>query len=173
MRRRDVIAYLTDGLIKSIPFLTCFGFLFLGLFPFRFSFFIDLFVPFILIALYCWLILRPDLLPPASVFGLGILSDLIYANPLGADTFIFMVFYMVIYTQRRFLIGHSFLFLWGTFAILMVPLLAAQWGLVSLLRWQFMPVALMVGQYCLLIGFYPIIAGLCSKLYNMYLDDMS
>ena len=47
MRRRDIVPYLTDGLIRSIPFLTCFGFLFLGLFPFRLSFFVELFVPFI------------------------------------------------------------------------------------------------------------------------------
>lgn len=173
MRRRDVIPYLTDGLIRSIPFLTCFGFLFLGLFPFRLAFFVELFVPFIFIALFCWLILRPDLLPPMTVFILGVLADLMYVYPLGTDAFVFMLFYVLVYTQRRFLIGHSFLFLWGTFAVFMLPLIGFQWGLVSLLRWQLMPIGAAVGQYCLLIGFYPLIAGLCSKLYNMYLDDMA
>lgn len=173
MRQRDIVPYLTDGLIRSIPFLTCFGFLFLGLFPFRLAFFAELFVPFIFIALFCWLTLRPDLLPPITVFILGVLSDLIYANPLGVDTLIFMLFYVLVYTQRRFLVGHSFLFLWGTFAVFMLPLIGFQWGLVSLLRWQLMPIGAAVGQYCLLIGFYPLIAGLCSKLYNMYLDDMA
>ncbi len=171
MKRREIIPFLTESFINGIPFLTCFGFLFLGLFPFRLAFFIELFVPFVLISLYCWLILRPDLLPPASVFILGVLSDLIYANPLGIDALVFMLLYLILYTQRRFLIGHSFSFLWGTFAVFMMPLFVVQWALVSLLHLQMMPIGVMVGQYALLIGFYPIVAWLCSKLYNAYLDE--
>ena len=94
-------------------------------------------------------------------------------NPLGINTFVFMLFYLIVYTQRRFLIGHSFLFLWNTFAIFIIPLFILQWGLVSLLRGQFMPINSMIGQCFLLIGFYPFIAWFCSKLYNSYLDDIS
>ena len=171
MSRERITSYFSEGFIRSLPFLSCLGFLFLGLFPFRIPFFIELFVPFFYISLFCWLFLRPDLLPPLSVFCLGVLSDLMYANPLGVETLICMLLYLSVYSQRRFLIGHSFIFLWGTFALLMLPLFIIQWSLNSLLRWHVMPFDIMIGQWLLLIGFYPIIAGLCSKLYNMYLDE--
>lgn len=171
MKYENLLSNSIFFLKQAAPFLISLGFLFLGLFPFRFSFMMDLYIPFIYVSLFCWLILRPDLLPPLCIFILGVLSDLMYANPLGFHTFIFMFFYLVVFTQRRFLIGHSFLFLWVAFAVLMGPMFCLQWGLASLISMQWMSFKLIMGQYLLSIGFYPLVAWLCSKTYSFYTDE--
>lgn len=157
---------------QATPFLMSLILLFMGLFPFRFSFLADLYIPLIYISLFCWMILRPDLLPPLSVFVLGLLADLMYATPIGLNSLIFMLFYLLMMTQRRFLIGHSFSFLWSIFAVLMVPVFLLQWGLVCAIQMQGMSFAIVLGQYLLAVGFYPLIAWACAKVYDSYLGDL-
>ena len=43
-----------------------------------------------LIGVYYWSIYRPDLMPPALAFGLGILNDVIAGIPLGVSSLVYL-----------------------------------------------------------------------------------
>ncbi len=71
-----------------------------------------------LMALYYWVIHRPDLLRPSLAFGLGLLQDLLSGTPLGMTPMIYVLVYWGVLTQRRFFLGTSFAMLWFGFALI-------------------------------------------------------
>lgn len=161
------------SLLKNAsPFLFSFLLLLIGLFPVRVPFFVDMYVPMVIVSLFYWIIVRPDLMRPLFVFILGFFSDVMYQNPLGFHSLLFLLFYVLIASQRRFLINRSFLFLWGAFSILLIPYFLLRWCLASLLFLTFMPFWAMIGQILLLIGLFPVIGGICAKMYVHYLEDV-
>lgn len=53
-----------------------------------------------LVPIYFWCLVRPDLMTPAAVFGIGILQDIMAGGPPGVWTLSFVVTYAVIDRQR-------------------------------------------------------------------------
>jgi rod shape-determining protein MreD len=50
--------------------------------------------------LYFWALVRPDLVPPASVFALGLIQDFLSGGPLGIWAASFLAGYAVVDSQR-------------------------------------------------------------------------
>ena len=69
-----------------------------------------------LVSIYHWAIYRPNLLPVFAVFILGLLQDMLFGTPVGLYVLVFLTVYGVVYSQRRFFIGKSFIFYWLGFA---------------------------------------------------------
>lgn len=72
-------------------------------------------LPFFMIAIYYWSIFNPRALNPLFVFLCGLLIDSITLAPLGLNAFIFILLQRFIISQRRFLMGQSFMILWLSF----------------------------------------------------------
>lgn len=62
---------------------------------------------FVLMPLYFWALVRPDLMPPAAVFALGILQDLLSGGPPGIWAASFIATYTIIDRQRDSFAGLS------------------------------------------------------------------
>ncbi len=163
-------AHIFYFLKSGIPFFVSFFLLMIGLFPVRLAFLTQLHVSLVFISLFYWIIFRPDLLPPIVVFLLGVCADLFYQTPLGLYTFSFLLFYLIIINQRRFLTNRSFSFLWGAFSVFVIPLFSAEWLLASLLFLHFLSFWSMIGQTFFIIGLFPLIAGGCACLYRRFLE---
>lgn len=170
MIRAGYKAWLLHLLKNGTPFLVSFFLLLIGLFPVRVSFLTQLHMPLVFISLFYWIIFRPDLLPPVVVFLLGVCSDLFYQNPLGLHAFSFLLFYLVVKSQRRFLTSRSFSFLWSAFVVFLIPLFIVEWLLASLLFMHFLGFWTMIGQAVLVIGVFPLVAGVCAWLYRRFLE---
>ncbi len=170
MIRLGYKASLLRFLKNGIPFLFSFFLLIIGLFPIRIVFLTQLHVSLVFISLFYWVIFRPDLQPPIVVFILGLCADLFYQTPLGLYTFSFLLFYLIIKNQRRFLTNRSFSFLWGAFSVFVIPLFILEWLLASLLFLHFLSFWSMLGQTFLMIGLFPLIAGGCACLYHRFLE---
>jgi rod shape-determining protein MreD len=75
-------------------------------------------IPFILMTIYYWSIYRPTMVPLWLVTALGLAFDLLTFLPAGLHAVIFILAQRIVVTQRRYLMGQSFIVLWIGFSIL-------------------------------------------------------
>lgn len=155
----------------NIPFFFSFFLLLFGMLPWRVSFFSHFAIPIIYASLFFWAVYRPESLSAPVVFLLGLSADLLTIAPLGYYTLLFLLFYWGVLLERRFLVGRSFLFLWGAFCIFVCLLIVGQWLLASLLNLSWLSFWFFMGQGLLLMAVYPFISAVCSWLYERYLED--
>lgn len=80
-----------------------------------------------LIAVYYWTIFRPDLMPAPAVFAVGLFQDVLSGTPLGVNALVLLLVFAVVFGQRRFFLGKSFLVMWWGFALVVAGALATGW----------------------------------------------
>ncbi|MDZ4362665.1 hypothetical protein [Brevundimonas sp.] len=79
---------------------------------------------------FAWPLIRPSMLAPAVLFGLGLFLDIFWAGPLGLWALALMGIYGVVLISRSFLVGQEthVLFVWyglGTVAAFILTYLIA------------------------------------------------
>jgi rod shape-determining protein MreD len=87
-----------------------------------------------LIAIYYWMVFRPDLMPTFGVFVLGVVADALAGAPLGVSSLVYMLAQLLVLNQRRVLVGQPFWILWCGFALLAPLARLLEWVALSLLR---------------------------------------
>lgn len=90
--------------------------------------------PLMLMSVYYWAIYRPDLLPAAAVFVLGLLEDVLTGAPIGVHAFTMLTAYGLVVSQRRFFHGKSFGVVWWGFMLVAAGVMTLEWLLMSALR---------------------------------------
>jgi rod shape-determining protein MreD len=126
--------------------------------------------PLAFIALYYWATHRPDLFPPSIAFILGLLNDIINGLPMGISAFLFTLAHQIIWRQRRFFSGHSFIMLWSGFALAALTLMVAQWALMALVCWQITPLLPILVQAALAIILFPMPCWIMIRLQRSVLS---
>lgn len=124
-----------------------------------------------LMAIYYWVIHRPDLLRPGAVFAIGVLQDLLSYAPLGLTTLVLVAVYWVVLNQRRFFLGNSFAFLWFGFSLIATGAGMGQWALYSLMEGRLVNVTAMVVQILLAVALFPLAGWLFSRLHRSLLPE--
>ena len=71
-----------------------------------------------LIAVYYWSIYRPDLLRGFFILAIGLFQDLLIGSAPGVTSFILLLSYLVVVSQRRFFHGKSFGVVWWGFMLI-------------------------------------------------------
>ncbi len=122
-----------------------------------------------LIALYYWVIHRPDLLPFSVVFGIGLLHDLLTGAPIGVNAFVFLLTAWIILTQRRILAGMPFLIVWWAFAMVAALASLLEWAAYSAIHAEIMPVQPAAYRVMITAALYPIPAGLLHMVQRGFL----
>ncbi len=134
MNARSVIAIIRRWLRNLVPVATTFLFVLAGNLPLPLPLLSDVAPAFAIISLYYWGVFRPDLMPYAAVFGLGIVQDAVAGAPFGLYALVYLLVQALVLNQRRFIAGKPFWVFWSAFA-LVAPIAAfATWLLASLAR---------------------------------------
>lgn len=126
--------------------------------------------PLALMAVYYWSLHRPDLLRPGLAFAVGLLHDVLQGLPLGLSAVLFVAANHIVYRQRRFVIGHSFLMMWTGFAITVVGVMLLQWFGMSLYAWHRLPLLPIVFQILFAILVFPLPCLLLIVLQRLTLN---
>ena len=126
--------------------------------------------PLALMAIYYWALHRPDLLRPGMVFVIGLLHDVVNFLPLGLSAMLFVAAHQLIYRNRRFFVGHSFLMMWSGFILTVTGTMFLQWLLMCLIRWQMIPVLPIMMQMGFAIVFFPLPCWLLIALQRLTLN---
>lgn len=112
--------------------------------------------PLALMAIYYWALHRPDLLRPGMVFGVGLLHDILNDLPLGLSALLFVAAHQILFRERRYFVGHSFLMMWFGFILTAVGVMALEWFALGIIHWQVIPVLPVAMQVLLAIALFPL-----------------
>ncbi|MBI1301320.1 MAG: hypothetical protein GC137_06635 [Alphaproteobacteria bacterium] len=123
----------------SVPYITMFFLVSVNLSYLHLPLSFSVTLPIALMVIYYWSIYRPTLIPPAFVFILGVLMDLVGNLPVGLTAFLFLFVRHIISDQRLFLTGQPFFMIWLGFFVVSSVLFAAEWFLFGLTSLQWTP----------------------------------
>ena len=116
------------------------------------------------IAVYYWSIYRPDLLPMAAVFCVGLFQDALAGTPLGLTALVLIIVQYAVLSQRRFFHSKTFLVEWWGF-MLVAPVAAfASWLLASLYFGTLVAPRPLGFQLLLSVALYPCLVWLFARI---------
>jgi rod shape-determining protein MreD len=84
---------------------------------------------FTLMAVYHWTIYRPKLLPPFSLFLIGVTQDLLTGAPPGVSALAMLLAWVIVLRIRRHFVNRSFPFVWTGFTLLTGGTMLWLWAL--------------------------------------------
>jgi rod shape-determining protein MreD len=116
-----------------------------------------------LIGVYYWSIYRPDLMPPALAFCLGLLNDVIAGMPLGVSSLLYLLVQGMTASQRRFFHGKPFRIAWWGFGLVSSGAFVLQWLLVSLLMGHTLEPRVVAFEFLMTLSFYPLLSWLFAR----------
>ena len=111
-----------------------------------------------LIAIHHWALYRPQLMPVAAVFVIGLLHDALTGAPIGVSAAVFVIVYGVVNTQRRFFFGKSFAIVWLGFGLVSAGAFVATWVLVSVFYGVLIQPQALFFQALLTLGGFPLLS---------------
>lgn len=116
--------------------------------------------PLMLIAVFYWSLVRPDLMPPILAFALGLLSDLLTGAPLGSGALVMVVTQWTMRTQQRFLVNRPFLLLWAAFLPVVATAITLEWIVYAILTLHLPPILIALARMGLGFVLFPVAAWL-------------
>ena len=123
-----------------------------------------------LMAVYHWSVFRPDLMPAAAVFVIGLLHDALSGPPMGINALALLLVHGIMISQRRFFIGKSFLVLWWGFILVALGASLVTWTLTSLVFGAIVPPTPVVAQAVLTIILYPCLSWVLVRVQRAFLS---
>ncbi len=122
-----------------------------------------------MIGIYYWAIYRPDLLPFVVVFLAGLLLDLLTGAPLGVHSFAFLLCHGLVFTQRHFMVGRSFVALWCGFVVVQLLASLLEWVVFSLYSGAALRLSPALFSGLITIALFPLFAWLLMQVQRGFL----
>jgi rod shape-determining protein MreD len=113
------------------------------------------------VALGCvwfWSLIQPRCMPPALVFVIGMLLDLLAYLPFGVGTLTLLICHGIAVALRRFLVPRGLVVVWASFVPIAVGAALLMWVLVMLLTFRLLSPAPLFFQAVVTIALYPALA---------------
>jgi len=141
----------------------------LGQLPFGIPHFAQVTPAFSLMAVYYWSIYRPDLLPAAVVFGIGLVQDVLSGTPLGLFAMALVLVRGIVVSQRRVFLGKTFAVEWWGFFLIACGTVGFTWLVASLFFVAFLPPGPAVVQALMTFACYPFLMWFLSHTQQAFL----
>jgi rod shape-determining protein MreD len=93
-----------------------------------------------LMTVYHWTIYHPALLPPITLFAIGVGYDLLCGGPPGVTALSLLLARAAVLRTRRWFFDRTFRFVWGGFVVLTIAAGICLWALGCLVAWQLLGV---------------------------------
>ena len=122
-----------------------------------------------LIAVFFWLVHRPDLMPAWAVFLVGLIQDLLGGGPLGVGVFVLLVVYAALAGQRRHIAHRSFILVWLVFLPVAAGAFILTWMFNSLIADALLDPGPAAFQYLSTVAFYPCVAWIFLQAQRAFL----
>ena len=102
-------------------------------------------------------------MPPAVVFAIGLLADLLGLSPIGASVLVLLMVHGFAVRWRRLLVRQGFVAVWLAFVAVAAAAALLEWVLVCALTVRLFSPAPAVFQWALSAGMYPLVATLFTR----------
>lgn len=120
----------------------------------------------LLSCVFFWSLYRPAAMPPAAVFLLGLLADLLGEGPLGVSVLILLIVQAIVLRWRYELARQGFLLTWLVFLPIALGAVATNWVLDCVLTWRVLPPAPVLFEALFAAGIYPAFATLLGRAHR-------
>ena len=121
---------------------------------------------FAMIAVFYWTLYRPDLLPAAAVFLVGLLCDILAGHPTGLTALTLLAVHVVVQNQRQAFVLRSFPIVWGGFALIAAGAFLAMWLLTCLLALRLVVAPAAAPQFGSTVLCFPAVAWLLVRVHR-------
>ena len=121
------------------------------------------------IAVFFWLVYRPDLMPAWAVFLVGLIQDLLGGGALGVGVFVLLVVYAALAGQRRYIAQANFFLVWLAFVPVAAGAFVLTWLFNSLIADALLAPGPAAFQYLSTVAFYPGLAWLFQQAQRAFL----
>ena len=149
---------------QAAPLVSVLVIAFLGLIDLPFPNYTTIAPAYTLIAVYCWTVWRPDLVPYLGVFAIGVFEDALRGTPLGATAILLLFTQAFVRSQRRFLFGRTFDAFWFGFAIVCVAAGIVEWIIMSAAHATPIAATAAIFRYLLTIAVFPVLSVVLLRL---------
>lgn len=147
-----------------IPTLTTLFCVFAGVIPAGIPGFSTVSPLFSVAAIFFWVVSRPNLMPPAAVFAIGLLQDVLSGGPIGLWALTLLMVQYLSLSQRRFVAGEPFGMGWIGFSAIVAGAAALTWvGACIYYGVLFSPASVLI-QAALTILVYPAVAWILVNI---------
>ncbi len=119
-----------------------------------------------LACVFFWSLFRPTSMPPAVVFAIGLLADLLGLSPIGASVLVLLIVHGFAVRWRRVLVRQGFLIVWLAFVGVAAGAALLQWALVCALTVRLFSPSPALFQFALTCGLYPVLAMLFTRAHR-------
>ncbi|MEQ1888322.1 MAG: rod shape-determining protein MreD [Alphaproteobacteria bacterium] len=109
-------------------------------------------------AIFFWVVARPNLMPPAAVFGIGLLQDILSGGPIGLWALTLLLVQYLSLSQRRFVVGQTFGLGWIGLSSIVIGAACLAWLGACLYYGELFSAAPVLVQAALTILVYPAVA---------------
>ena len=123
----------------------------------------------VLMAVFYWIVHRPDLLRPWGAFMVGILDDILVGTPLGVNAFVLLLVHWMIISQHKTLRTLSFGLLWLAFAVIALGAKLILVGLALVINRGLIDPMVLLAQFSFTVAVYPLIAMLMGRAQRAFL----
>jgi rod shape-determining protein MreD len=110
-----------------------------------------------LVPVFIWGVMHPRDISLWMLSCLGLVVDVATGLPLGISAISYFLFFILIVTQRKYIYREGFTSMWVYFALLLLGMQAAAWGLVSFTSREVMPMGNAVMQWLFTVMCYPLL----------------
>ena len=124
-----------------------------------------------LVVVFFWSVYGPDYLPPASVFVIGLLQDLLTGGPLGLWAVVYLVTQFVVLSQRSYFLGREQKVVWIGFAVVAVGASMILWLVMSLMSGALLPFFALTAQMAATVLIYPLFGMAFRQLHRRVLVE--
>jgi len=152
------------------PFALTFLLLVISAIPFHIPGFAQVAPLLSMIGVYFWAVYRPDLMPAAAVFLIGLVHDFLSGLPVGISALIFLVVLGAALAQRSFFFGKSFVIVWIGFTFVAAGALALEWLLLSIVSGELIQVRSALYQFGLTIAVFPVLSWMFTRWSQAFLQ---
>jgi rod shape-determining protein MreD len=125
-----------------------------------------------LIPVYYWVLLRPDLMSPLAVLGIGLFQDLLSGGPPGLWAAGYLAAYAFADRQRDTLAGLAGIGAVSGFVAAMCIAAATAYVLAMIVFWGPVPSTPLLLQCMVTIIFYPLMAWIMGFIYHGFVGPM-
>jgi rod shape-determining protein MreD len=157
---------------RMVPFLVTVGLVIMTAIPTRLPGFAQVAPSWPMMGIFYWSIYRPDLMPVWGAFLIGILTDIVGGTPLGINALLFLLIREIVVGQRRFFITNAFPLAWATFAVIALGALGLNWLLFVILQNQAVSPQILIWQYLILSGLFPLVTVTLAYTQMVMLKDV-
>jgi rod shape-determining protein MreD len=120
-----------------------------------------------LASVFFWAVHHPRLLPPAAVFAIGLLQDILTGALVGSGAVVLLLAYWIVVDQRIIFYNKSFLMVWWGFMVIAVGAGVLTWALASAFGGNLLPYRAAMFQVLATIALYPLLTWILHGVHRL------